>query len=290
SPTTAGRLRSRPTTPTPTLTSPARWCGSSAARRRSDTGNATSSSTRVAPGRGSRAPTSSSSSRPTRARGLAGRWNEERRDGTQSGRTWSRPPTGCRGLAGRWNEERRDGTQPGRTCRRPPTGCRGLAGRWNEERRDGTQPGRTCRRPPTECRGLAGAAPMRMLIVGGGGREHALAWKIAQSPRVTALFTAPGNPGIARHAVCVPLAARARGYCREVGPPLVVKADGLAGGKGAIVCRTLADADEAVAECMERAAFGAAGATVVVEEFLSGEEVSFFALANGADALPLAAA
>jgi len=210
---------------------------------------------------------------------------------------------------------------------------------------------------------------MRMLIVGGGGREHALAWKIAQSPRVTALFTAPGNPGIARHAVCVPLAAdaldglvafarreridltvvgpeaplvagladrlldaglavfgpiapaaaiegskafakdlmarnaiptarfatfddpaRARGYCREVGPPLVVKADGLAGGKGAIVCRTLADADEAVAECMERAAFGAAGATVVVEEFLSGEEVSFFALANGADALPLAAA
>src|SRR5439155_1150736 len=304
SPTTAGRLRSRPTTPTPTLTSPARWCGSSAARRRSDTGNATSSSTRVAPGRGSRAPTSSSSSRPTRARGLAGR--------------------------------------------------------WNEERRDGTQPGRTCRRPPTECRGLAGAAPMRMLIVGGGGREHALAWKIAQSPRVTALFTAPGNPGIARHAVCVPLAAdaldglvafarreridltvvgpeaplvagladrlldaglavfgpiaqaaaiegskafakdlmarnaiptarfatfddpaRARGYCREVGPPLVVKADGLAGGKGAIVCRTLADADEAVAECMERAAFGAAGATVIVEEFLSGEEVSFFALAHG---------
>ena len=208
-----------------------------------------------------------------------------------------------------------------------------------------------------------------MLIVGGGGREHALAWKIAQSPRVTALFTAPGNPGIARHAVCVPLTAdaldglvafarreridltvvgpeaplvagladrlldaglavfgpiapaaaiegskafakdlmarnaiptarfatfddpaRARGYCREVGPPLVVKADGLAGGKGAIVCRTLADADEAVAECMERAAFGAAGATVIVEEFLSGEEVSFFALANGADALPLAAA
>jgi len=208
-----------------------------------------------------------------------------------------------------------------------------------------------------------------VLLVGGGGREHALAWKIAQSPRVTALFTAPGNPGIARHAVCVPLTAdaldglvafarreridltvvgpeaplvagladrlldaglavfgpiaqaaaiegskafakdlmarnaiptarfatfddpaRARGYCREVGPPLVVKADGLAGGKGAIVCRTLADADEAVAECMERAAFGAAGATVIVEEFLSGEEVSFFALANGADALPLAAA
>ena len=210
---------------------------------------------------------------------------------------------------------------------------------------------------------------MRVLLVGGGGREHALAWKIAQSPRVEAIFAAPGNPGIARHAVCVPLAAealdglvafarreridltvvgpeaplvagladrfldaglavfgpvaqaaaiegskafakglmarhriptarfatfddptRARGYCRELGPPLVVKADGLAGGKGAIVCRTLAEADEAVAECMERATFGAAGATVVVEEFLWGEEVSFFALANGDDVLPLAAA
>ena len=210
---------------------------------------------------------------------------------------------------------------------------------------------------------------MRILIIGGGGREHALAWKIAQSPRVSALFAAPGNPGIARHAVCVPLAAdalddllalarreridltvvgpeaplvagladrfidtgltvfgpvaqaaaiegskafakdlmaknaiptarfaifddaaRARRYCRDLGPPLVVKADGLAGGKGTIVCRTLADADDAVAACMERQTFGAAGSTVVVEEFLEGEEVSFFALANGDDALPLAAA
>ena len=210
---------------------------------------------------------------------------------------------------------------------------------------------------------------MRILIIGGGGREHALAWKIAQSPRVSVLFAAPGNPGIARHAVCVPLAAdalddllalarreridltvvgpeaplvagladrfidtglavfgpvaqaaaiegskafakdlmaknaiptarfaifddaaRARRYCRDLGPPLVVKADGLAGGKGTIVCRTLADADDAVAACMERQTFGAAGSTVVVEEFLEGEEVSFFALANGDDALPLAAA
>jgi phosphoribosylamine--glycine ligase len=210
---------------------------------------------------------------------------------------------------------------------------------------------------------------VRVLLVGGGGREHALAWKIAQSPRVEALFAAPGNPGIARHAVCVPLAAdaldgllafarreridltvvgpeaplvagladrfidtglavfgpvaqaaaiegskvfakdlmaknsiptarfatftaaaHARRYCRDLGPPLVVKADGLAGGKGAIVCRTLADADDAVAACMERQTFGAAGSTVVVEEFLEGEEVSFFALANGDDALPLGAA
>src|SRR5207244_10092273 len=210
---------------------------------------------------------------------------------------------------------------------------------------------------------------MRILLIGGGGREHALAWKIAQSPSVDALFAAPGNPGIARHAVCVPLAADAldgllafarreridltvvgpeaplvagladrfaeaglavfgpvaqaaaiegskafakrlmerheiptarfatfaaaapaRRYCRERGAPLVIKADGLAGGKGAIVCRTLPEADEAIGECLERKAFGAAGSTVVVEEFLAGEEVSFFALANGKDVLPLAAA
>src|SRR5207245_2822923 len=82
----------------------------------------------------------------------------------------------------------------------------------------------------------------------------------------------------------------ARRYCRERGAPLVIKADGLAGGKGAIVCRTLPEADEAIGECLERKAFGAAGSTVVVEEFLAGEEVSFFALANGNDVLPLAAA
>jgi phosphoribosylamine--glycine ligase len=210
---------------------------------------------------------------------------------------------------------------------------------------------------------------MKILVVGGGGREHALAWKIAQSPLVHALIAAPGNPGIARHATCVPLAADAAGdlvalarrervdltvvgpeaplvagladrfveagltvfgpgakaaalegskafakdlmarhgiptarfetfddpasarrHCHALGAPLVVKADGLAAGKGALVCRTLAEADAAVALCMERRAFGAAGTTVVVEEFLSGEEVSFFALSNGHDALPLAAA
>jgi len=141
---------------------------------------------------------------------------------------------------------------------------------------------------------------MRVLVVGGGGREHALVWKIAQSPLVQRLYAAPGNPGIARHATCVPIAASAlddlvafaRGEGIDltvVGPeaPLVA---GLAGGKGAIVCRTLGEADAAVAECMERRAFGAAGARVVVEEFLTGEEVSFFALANGRDVLPLAAA
>jgi len=210
---------------------------------------------------------------------------------------------------------------------------------------------------------------VRVLVVGGGGREHALAWKIAQSPLVQRLYAAPGNPGIARHATCVPIAAdafdglvafardegidltvvgpeaplvaglvdrlaeaglvafgpgaraaaiegskvfakglmarhgiptarfatfddpvRARRYCRETGAPIVVKADGLAAGKGAIVCRTLDEADAAVGECMERKAFGSAGTRVVVEEFLAGEEVSFFALSNGRDPFPLAAA
>jgi phosphoribosylamine--glycine ligase len=210
---------------------------------------------------------------------------------------------------------------------------------------------------------------MKVLLVGGGGREHALAWRIAASPLVDVLYAAPGNPGIARHARCLPipvddheaivsfaahehidvtivgpeiplvaglwdaLAARglvalgpsmkaaaiegskrfakdlmarhgiptaayetftdpdaARAYGRRLGAPLVVKADGLAAGKGAIVCATLAEADEAIALCMERRAFGPSGATVVVEEFLRGEEISFFAVANGSDVVPLAVA
>ena len=210
---------------------------------------------------------------------------------------------------------------------------------------------------------------VKLLLVGGGGREHALAWKLAQSPEVSTLYAAPGNPGIARHALCVPiavdavdelaafaereridltvvgpeaplvagladrLAARglavfgpsakaaaiegskafakrlmarhgiptarfetfndpvaARGYCRDLDAPLVVKADGLAGGKGAIVCRTLDEADDAIAACLERRSFGPAGGTVVIEEFLRGEEASFFVVANGRDVVPLAAA
>lgn len=210
---------------------------------------------------------------------------------------------------------------------------------------------------------------MKVLLIGGGGREHALAWRLAESPLVERLYVAPGNPGISRHATCVPInvdahedvialaereridltvvgpevplvagladrfaergltalgprreAARlegskafakalmarhgiptarfetfadagpARAFCRRLGAPLVVKADGLAAGKGAIVCATLAEADEAVARCMERREFGPAGGSVVVEEFLEGEEVSFFALANGVDAVPLGAA
>jgi phosphoribosylamine---glycine ligase len=210
---------------------------------------------------------------------------------------------------------------------------------------------------------------VKILLVGGGGREDALAWKIAKSPRVERLWAAPGNPGIARWATCIdvrsddhdaliafverervdltvvgpeaPLvagladrlsdrgfavfgprrraamiegskafakalmarhriptarfeaftdAARARRFARELGAPIVVKADGLAAGKGAIVCETLALADDAIGECIERRAFGAAGETIVVEEFMKGEEASFFAIANGRDVVALAAA
>ncbi len=208
-----------------------------------------------------------------------------------------------------------------------------------------------------------------VLLIGGGGREHALAWKLAQSPRLGRMIAAPGNPGIAVHARCVavkdtaldqlvelarrerpglvvvgpevPLAmgladrlrdagfavfgasmaaarlesskafakdlmarygiptARfrtfraadaARRYCRELGAPLVVKADGLAAGKGVAVCRTLEEADRALAQCFEERAFGESGLTVVVEEFLVGEEASFFVLSDGAAVLPLAGA
>ena len=210
---------------------------------------------------------------------------------------------------------------------------------------------------------------MKVLLVGGGGREHALAWKLAQSEHLRALVAAPGNPGIAAHADCAPVkdgavdelvalarrerpdlvvvgpelplalgladrlraagmsvfgpsqaAARiesskvfakdlmarhgiptaafrvftraeaARAYCRELGAPVVVKADGLAAGKGAIVCANLDEADRAVALCLEDGAFGDAGRTVVVEEFMTGEEVSFFALSDGVSALPFGAA
>jgi phosphoribosylamine---glycine ligase len=208
-----------------------------------------------------------------------------------------------------------------------------------------------------------------VLLVGGGGREHAIAWKLAQSPGLGRMIAAPGNPGIAAHARRVPLkdtaidslvalaqqeqpdlvvigpeaplalgladrlraaglavfggsaaaarlesskafakdlmarhriptarfgtfrdAAAARRYARELGAPLVVKADGLAAGKGVTVCGTLEEADRAIAQCLEARAFGDAGLTVVVEEFLVGEEASFFALSDGATVLPLTAA
>ncbi|HEY6000800.1 MAG TPA: phosphoribosylamine--glycine ligase [bacterium] len=201
---------------------------------------------------------------------------------------------------------------------------------------------------------------MKVLVVGSGGREHALAWKLRQSPRVSELICAPGNGGMAGIATCVPVpaedvrgllalareravdftvvgpeaplsaglvdlfaanglrafgasraaaelegskafakdlmrrhgiptaaastftdAAAARAHVRAAGAPLVVKADGLAAGKGVIICRTLAEAEQAVDEIMVRRAFGAAGDRVLVEEFLEGEEASFLAFTDG---------
>ena len=209
---------------------------------------------------------------------------------------------------------------------------------------------------------------MRVLVIGSGGREHALAWKLSQSPQLTALFVAPGNGGthkvatnlacdIADNAAVVALAAahaidfvvvgpdaqvvqglgdavRAAGIdcfcpsaaagqlegsksftkalCDEMGIPtaayrkfeaaapalehvrrhklpVVIKADGLALGKGVTVATTLADAEQAVTDCFS-GTFGAAGASVVIEEFLEGEEASFFVLCDGKNVLPFATA
>src|SRR4051794_6133606 len=209
---------------------------------------------------------------------------------------------------------------------------------------------------------------MHILLLGSGGREHALAWKIAASPLVTKFWCAPGNAGIAREAECValeiadhaavidfckanavelvvvgpetPLAAGivddltaagikafgpnripaqlesskgftkalctefgiptgaykrftnakdASDYVHSQGAPIVVKADGLAAGKGVVVAKTVREADDAIAMMFE-GAFGEAGAEVVIEEFLPGREISFFALCDGETAIPLASA
>ena len=209
---------------------------------------------------------------------------------------------------------------------------------------------------------------MNILLLGSGGREHALAWKIADSVLLTKLWCAPGNAGIARVAECVSLdvadhaaviafckankidlvvvgpeaplaagivddlaaagikafgpsqaaarlesskgftkdlcrdnniptaayerfsdAAAAKAYIAASGAPIVIKADGLAAGKGVVVAMTIEDANAAV-DMMFEGGFGAAGAQVVVEEFMRGEEASFFALCDGEHALALATA
>ena len=209
---------------------------------------------------------------------------------------------------------------------------------------------------------------MNILLIGSGGREHALAWKIARSPRTSTLFVAPGNAGICEEAECVSLdvadhaavidfcrrndvrlvavgpeaplvagladalaeegiavfgprrdAARLEGsksftkdicrrygiptadhavfedadsalaHLREKGAPIVVKADGLAAGKGVIVATDMETAEAAIRDIFG-GAFGAAGAKVVLEEMLVGEEASFFAVCDGRTALPLATA
>ena len=207
---------------------------------------------------------------------------------------------------------------------------------------------------------------MKVLVIGGGGREHALVWKIGQSPKVRKIYCAPGNAGIAATATCVPIAAEdvdglldfvrreqidltvvgpeapladgivdrfelqgfrifgatrraaeiessksfakdlmlrygiptargrsftqfapAKAYIRKMGAPVVVKADGLAAGKGVIVCDTVDKALEALDQIMRRKAFGDAGLEVVVEECLVGEEASFLAFTDGKTVLPL---
>ena len=210
---------------------------------------------------------------------------------------------------------------------------------------------------------------MKILVIGGGGREHALVWKLSQSDRVTQLFCAPGNAGIAEQAECAPIsatdieklvafasekridltivgpeaplcagivdvfrakglrilgpskaaaqlegskvfskqlllkynvptaaaesfdnAAAARARIRKFGAPVVVKADGLAAGKGVIVAQSVAEAEQAVEEIIVKRAFGEAGARVIVEECLQGEEVSVMALVSGRTVKVLATA
>ncbi len=210
---------------------------------------------------------------------------------------------------------------------------------------------------------------MKILVVGSGGREHAICWAIAKSPRCEKLFCAPGNAGIGSVAECVEIGAEAvdalvrfaqdqsidlvvvgpegplvaglvdkldaagiksfgpdskaailegsKGfmkdlfakyniptaaygrftdhdaaiaYVREQGAPIVVKADGLAAGKGVTLCQSVEEAEAAIDAAMTDKVFGDAGAEVVIEEFLEGEEASFFALVDGKTALPLVSA
>lgn len=207
---------------------------------------------------------------------------------------------------------------------------------------------------------------MRILVIGRGGREHALVWKLKQSPRVTEIYCAPGNGGIAELASCVEIsesdiaalaqfaeekqidltvvgpeeplfmgivdqfrqrgltifgptkaAARIEGskqfakglmekyqiptarfqafdnsreaiaYVGEVGAPIVIKADGLAAGKGVIIAHTVEEAEAAIHLMMEERAFGDAGAEVVVEEFMHGQEISLMAFVDGKVVRPM---
>lgn len=207
---------------------------------------------------------------------------------------------------------------------------------------------------------------MKILLVGSGGREHALAWKLKQSPLCDELVVVPGNAGIARLTRChdipvdqveriydfavaeafdfvvvgpeaplvlgladklrasgipvfgpsalaaqlegskgfmkdlcrkydIPTAAYERftdldaalAFIRRTGAPIVIKADGLAAGKGVVVAETLDQAEEAARDMLSGNAFGSAGASIVVEEFLDGEEISYFAICDGTHLLPL---
>jgi phosphoribosylamine--glycine ligase len=207
---------------------------------------------------------------------------------------------------------------------------------------------------------------MKVLVVGGGGREHAVVWKLSQSPKINQLYCAPGNPGIAELAECVPISVseiekladfvkreridltfvgpeeplskgivnyfkqqdlaifgpsreaaliegskafakelmmkyqiptakyaaftnyeEALTYVRSEGAPIVIKADGLAAGKGVVVAKNLEEAEEALKSMMKDVTFGSAGARVVIEEFLEGEEMTLLAFVNGTTVKPM---
>lgn len=210
---------------------------------------------------------------------------------------------------------------------------------------------------------------MKVLVIGSGGREHALVWKLKQSRKIEKIFCAPGNGGISRLAKCVNIkadnvaaqvdfaarnkinltvvgpenalaagivdafqkkklkifgpardaarletskvfakefmrkyhvptapfkvfksAAEAIGFCKSVEFPVVVKADGLAAGKGVIVCRTMAEAEAAIDTIITQKAFGKAGETILIESFLRGQELSILALTDGKVIVPLLSA
>ncbi|TCS92790.1 phosphoribosylamine--glycine ligase [Hazenella coriacea] len=210
---------------------------------------------------------------------------------------------------------------------------------------------------------------MRILVVGSGGREHAIIWKLSQSKKVSTIFCAPGNGGIRQLATCVPIEAtdleglvsfakekkidltvvgpeipllegivdrfqqeglaifgpckkaaqiegskrfakemmkkykiptakfrsftnpdKAKSYINKQGAPIVIKADGLAAGKGVVVAGTIEEAEEAISDAMEKQVFGDAGNTVVIEEFLQGQEISLMAFVDGSTYKPMVVA
>jgi phosphoribosylamine--glycine ligase len=224
-------------------------------------------------------------------------------------------------------------------------------------------------KPPIPAKGNGQGEYMKVLVIGSGGREHALTWALSASSLADEVFAAPGNAGMAEDATCIDIAAEdldglhafakdnaiglvvigpeaplvagladrlsadgikvfgpsaaaarlegskaftkevcdrtgiptasyghftevapALAHLNKVGTPIVVKADGLAAGKGVIMAETVAEAEEAVRDMLEGNRFGAAGAEVVIEEWLGGEEASFFALVDGETALPLISA